>query len=523
MPVFSFELMLRRRLVRVEKLISKISAAEKRIINFRLLTITLILVSLGLYYFGKMEYLWIVAVIGFAAFMFLIQKHDHIKLRRFLAIHDQTFIERSLEQLQFRSPVQLRDEPSYETSYPAHATDLNLVGKNSLSQLLDRTTSATARKKLNDNLITGVPDISRRRETLQFLAAHFGAGSKMLGLSHFYNLKDVKAASLRLWLDNPMAFNTTWRWVGVIGIGWFIVGSALEIYPLAGFIALFFISTLMSRRLRPLYMMLIGLDKVLRGLGAVSAVFQKISIGSDKQKPDEINSFLKPSLIAESQKFVSFANVATNELMYGLLNAAFWFDAWVVHGVQNFKANHGEEFERLLDEAAELESLISQSHALHLPQMTFANSSTDKVMIEAAALAHPLIAQAVPNDVKIEIGETLIITGSNMSGKTTFLRTIGMAMQMHRAGLPVRAGSVRIKELPLMTSIRITDDLAEGESFFYAEVKTLKAMIDTAKQTPLVCIIDEMLKGTNTRERLIASRSVLKILRECGATALVRE
>jgi DNA mismatch repair ATPase MutS len=144
--------------------------------------------------------------------------------------------------------------------------------------------------------------------------------------------------------------------------------------------------------------------------------------------------------------------------------------------------------------------------------------------IVALGLSHPLLAHPVGNDVAIRgRGHALLLTGSNMSGKSTMLRAIGTNVVLALAGAPVVARSFSVTALRLATSMRVEDSLERGVSYFYAEVQRLKAVLDVAIANPgqTLFLLDEVLLGTNTRERQIASREILLRLLETGAIGAV--
>jgi DNA mismatch repair ATPase MutS len=142
----------------------------------------------------------------------------------------------------------------------------------------------------------------------------------------------------------------------------------------------------------------------------------------------------------------------------------------------------------------------------------------------AERLAHPLLDAAVPNDVSLEgPGRLLLVTGSNMSGKSTLLRAIGLNAVLALAGGPISARRLTLSALHTWTSMRVQDSLEQGVSFFYAEVRRLKQVLEGATAHPgaALVLVDEMLLGTNTRERRLASGEVLRLLAGTGCIGAV--
>jgi DNA mismatch repair ATPase MutS len=158
----------------------------------------------------------------------------------------------------------------------------------------------------------------------------------------------------------------------------------------------------------------------------------------------------------------------------------------------------------------------SSSHPGHaFPELLPVNAQP---VLELTDLGHPLIhpGEVVTNDFILPgLGEIILITGSNMSGKSTFLRTVGAALVLAFAGSPVPARRMRTIPFRLFTSMNVTDSLSDGISFFYAEVRRLKALLDALEADhafPLLFLIDEIFRGTNNRERQIGSWAYTRAL-----------
>src|SRR6185437_5634242 len=145
--------------------------------------------------------------------------------------------------------------------------------------------------------------------------------------------------------------------------------------------------------------------------------------------------------------------------------------------------------------------------------------------LQGEALGHPLIsaAKCVRNDVKLD-AETraVLVSGSNMSGKSTYLRTVGVNTVLAMAGAPVRAKHLRLTPLTVGASIHVNDSLQEGSSRFYAEITRLRRIYDVAAEgPPLLFLLDELLQGTNSKDRRVGAEGVLRGLLERGAMGLV--
>jgi DNA mismatch repair ATPase MutS len=170
----------------------------------------------------------------------------------------------------------------------------------------------------------------------------------------------------------------------------------------------------------------------------------------------------------------------------------------------------------------ELEALCSLATFAYLnPEYTMpevVSHEEQAVLFAAQTLGHPLlpVEKKVSNSFSLDrSGEVIIVTGSNMAGKSTFLRTLGINLCLAYAGGPVNAQRLRVSLFRIFTCIRVSDSVTEGYSYFYAEVRRLRRLLDALEQPneyPLFFLIDEIFKGTNNRERLIGSRSYIRAL-----------
>jgi len=192
--------------------------------------------------------------------------------------------------------------------------------------------------------------------------------------------------------------------------------------------------------------------------------------------------------------------------------------------LEEWKEKYSKLSEDWFLKIGELESLISFAN---LPNAC-SNMSTpiytdDKNIIKAEEIGHPLLPndKRISNDMAID-DNILIISGSNMSGKTTFLRTVGINLCLAKAGSLVCANKFTFSNLNILTSMRITDDLNEGISSFYAELKRIKLIVDEAKKNQdILFLIDEIFKGTNSIDRLYGAKTVISKLSGLNTIGLI--
>ena len=228
------------------------------------------------------------------------------------------------------------------------------------------------------------------------------------------------------------------------------------------------------------------------------------------------------------QKIIGYADLRHNGIIHLIANAVLLWDVWCGVALHRWRARFGGRAGRARDwiEAlGEIEALSSvATFAFERPDFTWPEVSAGEPHFEAVGLGHPLIPamKRVVNDVTLERGgRALLVTGSNMSGKSTLLRAIGVNAVLALAGAPVCADRLRLSTLSVRTSMRIKDSLEHGVSHFYAELERLKGVVDKVGQDPHVLfLLDEVLHGTNSRERIIGARAILLHLVDRGAIGL---
>jgi hypothetical protein len=211
-------------------------------------------------------------------------------------------------------------------------------------------------------------------------------------------------------------------------------------------------------------------------------------------------------------------NIVANVVLLWDLHVLFRLEAWA--------EDVGSGLEHAFEALGELEALASLATFLDVdPDATLPDIVDAAVPFEAEALHHPLLPPdtRVANDVRLDgPGSALLVTGSNMAGKSTLLRAIGLNVASALAGGPVTAGALRVPVTRLRASMRVDDSLQRGASYFHAELTKLRLVVDDAEgQPPVFFLLDEMLRGTNARARHVGARSVLLHLLDRGATGLV--
>lgn len=233
----------------------------------------------------------------------------------------------------------------------------------------------------------------------------------------------------------------------------------------------------------------------------------------------------------------SLRSSASTFLLYLPFQALALWDVRVLQKLEAWQEFYGKSVPGWFDAFGELEALMSLAAVCdENPNWVFPtwcdghSDRDDSTKFESLGLGHPLLSDSdrVCNDVTIgPLGTILLVTGSNMSGKSTMLRSVGLNVSLAGAGAPVCATKLSLPSTELATSIRVRDNLAEGVSFYMAELKRLKGVVDRARELASnegrcsLFLLDEILQGTNSRERQIAVTQVLRHLLSCGAIGAI--
>jgi DNA mismatch repair ATPase MutS len=209
-----------------------------------------------------------------------------------------------------------------------------------------------------------------------------------------------------------------------------------------------------------------------------------------------------------------------------ILDAPLMYSVQLAFATERWRETHGRSLRLWVDAIGEMEALLSlAAYSFEHQEDPFPEFSEGAASFEGEELGHPLVPAAicVRNHVSIR-GETrvLLVSGSNMSGKSTLLRSVGMNVVLAMAGAPVRAKRLRMTPLQVGASIRVNDSLREGSSRFYAEITRLRQIFDLAgKNPPLLFLLDELLQGTNSKDRRIGAEGIVSALMNRGAIGLV--
>lgn len=522
-----------------------LAEAERRdrgVALVRLLAFAAGALLLALAFFGPRLSLAFVLAPG-ALFVALIVVHERVLRRLERARLAVRFYERGLLRLEERWRGQGASGARFLDPAHPYAADLDVFGEGSLFERLSLARTEAGERALAGFLTTTAPlDVVRaRQDAVRELTGRLDLREDLFVAGEGARLDEpregARGASLEGWAARPPRALGAWlpvtgallSMVALVALSLWGLGVTGPSPSLLAILALIGFALALRPRCAPI---LSSADAAARELQVFSRLLARIErerfadphLASLRQGLDvdgvpasqQIARLARLIELLESRRNVFFAPLA-GLLLWGT-QIAFLLERW--------RARVGPAIPRWLSVVGELEALSSMAgYAFERPADPFPELVDEGPCFAGEALSHPLLpdARAVRNDVALfGARRLLVVSGSNMSGKSTLLRTVGANAVLALAGAPVRARSLRTSSLSVGATLRIQDSLAEGASRFYAEITRIKQLMDLARERPpLLFLLDEILHGTNSHDRAIGAEAIVRGLLERGAFGLV--
>nr|BFD60463.1 MutS family DNA mismatch repair protein [Bdellovibrio sp. CKG001] len=404
--------------------------------------------------------------------------------------------------------------------------DLGLVGSHSLWTLLDETLSEGGLRRLlrwMSQPPSEVEVLRKRQEQIRLLRPHVWFYTR-LGIETNSNELNLSTLQIQEFLKNSfvgphfgvllIANLILWSITLAVLIFVIVTGTAL---PSVVFMAFPLLSLFSLGSVGSAFLQGTGLSHHLTALAPVLEAIERKS-SSDKVLQDLCPTIfqLSPSRTAQKlETILGFVGTQTNPILHFILNAILPWTVVSVYFLERLRLKMAQDFPACVEELSEFEVLGSLLVFDKYQTQCYPEFATEKTLI-CKNVFHPLLdrSKAVANDFEFPKDKSLgLLTGSNMSGKSTFLRTLGVNQTLANMGAPVFAERFVTIPLQIETCIEVSDSLRDGYSYFYAEVRRLKDILNTAASgKPVLYLIDEIFRGTNNRERQIGSRAVIQTL-----------
>ena len=530
---------LERLVARLERRSAALARRAERLSWARLLTFVAGFAASGALFFLRGPGFWIPAVaVWLLLFGLVVGVHRRLDmaLRRHRLWREIKLAHLARMALDWEAIGLPPDVPVPGSEHP-FALDLDLLGPRSLRHLIDVAVSSGGSERLTSWLLDAAPEAEttlRRQALVQELVprSRFRDGLQLQArVAQPEEGASEPAARLQRWLahkEAPRSQRPLLLVLGALAVANIVLFVAAQWGGLppwwrATFTVYGLLYLTLGRAAGELFPEALALQAALRQAGAVFRHLEEARLPEGSELSllcDVFRRGERPSVyVRRVNRIVKAAGLAANPVLALALNAVVPWNLFLAERLEHWRGELARRLPGWLDVWHDLEALGSLANLAYLnPHYAFPSLAPAGVPFAGEQLGHPLL----PDDVKVRndfaipaLGSVDIITGSNMAGKSSFLRTLGVNLVLAYAGGPVDAAALETTVFRPFSSIRLTDSVTDGISYFYAEVQRLKALLAALRrpdERPLFFLIDEIFRGTNNRERLIGSRAYVEAL-----------
>lgn len=523
---------------------TKLRTAQKQIYNISMIRVVLFLAGIAgvIYFWSAMWYiLAAVILVTFVPFLALVKYHNKL-------FYKKDYLEKKIEINEQELQALNYDFSSFEGGNefidPAnlYTYDLDIFGTNSLFQDVNRTSTHLGKKLLAEwfnKHLENKSEIEERQKAVKEISEDlkFRQRFRILGLLYKGEIADED--EINDWAQSPSYYrnNSFFKILPMLVLGCNIILFALAMFNIISFSTVaiafsvfFFISLGFSKGITKAQNMY---GKKMQILGTYARLIQLIE---DKDVTSKVLISLK-ELVGTNKKTASQSvkrlsslmnalDQRSNMLMLFVLNGLMFWELKQIMKIEAWKEDCANELPKWLKAIGKMDAICSLStFAYNNPDFIYPEITDQSFHLEGKALGHPLMnrSKCVRNDIDMEKRPYfIIITGANMAGKSTYLRTVGVNFLLACIGAPVFADELKIYPTKLITSLRTSDSLTDNESYFFAELKRLKLIIDKLNAgEELFIILDEILKGTNSIDKQKGSFALITQFMELNANGII--
>ncbi len=433
------------------------------------------------------------------------------------------------------------DGAAYSNKEHPYVNDLDIFGRASLFQYVNRTTSEPAQLLLGNNLMYAAPfeNIIERQKAIKELSTDTYWLQDMQANGRKSPIQLTTVARLDKWLKQPPTFSKfrAWKWLRYflpIIILSIVTGFIFNVISpsvfLLGLLLFAVIAYQINKYVAPLH------EQLSNAAGEFQTFEKNIIKIESREFKSELLSTLAGSVrknsgsagkkLSKLKKILDRLDLRYNLVLSAPLNLLLLWNLQQALDLEKWKSENKDNINIWLEALAQFEVLGSFAVLnFNHPEWIFPIVTDNYFSISGNDIGHPLIQKnkRVNNDISIPDDDHLmLVTGSNMAGKSTYLRSIGVNIVLAFAGAPVCAKNFSVSYVKLMSSMRITDNLEESTSTFYAELKKLKTIIESVNAGEKVFILlDEILRGTNSLDRHTGSKALIRQLMQKKAAAII--
>lgn len=488
------------------------------------------------YLFSENPYLLTaIILLGIVFFSILVLYHQGLSYRKRMCLHLHDINRVEIEYLQ-GSLTSISDGSEFIDHRHFYSHDIDLFGKGSFFQHVGRTTTRSGKLTLAKILTANdIENIEERQSAINELAEFADWRQKFMALSKMVSV-DVENEVIVAWIKEykpflPVFFKYfpylfSFFSVGIIFL--IALGSLSFFYLVIWFFLGLGITLPYIQRINQVYQNSDKAKNTCKQYHKLLNEIEELNLSSNQLK--QAQSKIKSEKKKASEIFREFSKILDafdqrNNMLFGILgNGLLLWDLHQTKKIETWIDKYQSQVENWFEVIAYFDAQISLgNYVFNHPDYHFPKLSESENMINAEALGHPMISEAlsIRNDILIKDKDFLIVTGANMAGKSTFLRTVSLSIVMANCGLPVCAKSFNYRPIKLISSMRTSDSLAEDSSYFHAEITRLKFIVDQIKEEHYFIVLDEILKGTNSKDKAIGSRKFVERLVRSGSTGII--
>lgn len=521
----------------------QLQQVKKQIFRISMLRLALFIAGIaGLYFFFNQTTLLIICIcLTFLPLFILVKIHNRFFIRKEWLETQARIIQEELQALS-GDYSSFEDGKEYVNPEHPYSFDLNIFGRRSLFQSINRTCTFFGKNRLAkwlQNHLHEKTSIEKRQEMVREISEHtlFREQFRVAGLVHHGQSSDGE--KIQAWSQSPAQYLHA-GWVKAFIWGVPVINSLLLITSLAGwtsfswlglsfgiFLVLSFGIIKRATYIQETYgKQLKSLNGYARLIALAKAENWKSAGMQELMERFNLNGQSPIQALQQLSKELDRLDLRNNQFLYVLLEGSIFFQLQEIVRIERWKARYGQHISKWLETVGELDALCSLgTFAYNHPQYTYPELTEKPFCFLATQMGHPLmpVSQCVKNDATIPSRPFfLIITGANMAGKSTYLRTIGVNYLLACVGAPVCCERLKLHPNQLITSLRTSDSLSDNESYFFAELKRLKRIIDLLNQgQQLFIILDEILKGTNSMDKQKGSFDLIRQFMQMKANGII--
>lgn len=521
----------------------QLQQVKKQIFRISMLRLALFVAGVaGIYFFLSQTPLLIICIcLTFLPLFILVKIHNRFFIRKEWLETQARIIQEELQALS-GDYSSFEDGKEYVNPEHPYSFDLDIFGRRSLFQSINRTCTFFGKDRLAkwlQNHLHEKVSIEKRQEMVREISEHtlFREQFRVAGLVHHGQSSDGE--KIQAWSQSPAQYLHA-GWVKAFIWGVPVINSLLLITSLIGwtsfsclglsfgiFLVLSFGIIKRATYIQETYgKQLKSLNGYARLIALAKAEDWKSAGMLELMERFNLNGQSPVQALQQLSKELDRLDLRNNQFLYVLLEGSIFFQLQEIVRIERWKVRYGQYISEWLETVGELDALCSLgTFAYNHPQYTYPELTEKPFCFLATQMGHPLmpVSQCVKNDATIPSRPFfLIITGANMAGKSTYLRTIGVNYLLACVGAPVCCERLKLHPNQLITSLRTSDSLSDNESYFFAELKRLKRIIDLLNQgQQLFIILDEILKGTNSMDKQKGSFDLIRQFMQLKANGII--